>query len=203
MGNYRWLLDAGHGGVLNGKYTTAPAKMHRFNDGFEVMEGVINRCITGKLWNLLEARGIEFDLVYHEQIDIALETRVQIADRIFSKDKRCIYLSIHSNAGGGKGFEVFTSPGQNKSDLVAEVFCHNYLHHFPGRPLRSDRVDGDYDKEADFYVLRKTDCPALLVENLFFDNREEAEYLISELGQKEIARCLFDAIVEVETQKPI
>ena len=203
MSNYKWLLDAGHGGILNGKYTTAPAKMHRFPDGFEVMEGVTNRAIARKLWKLLEAQGIDFGLVYDEQLDTSLEARVAIADRLYAKDKRVIYLSIHSNAGGGRGFEVFTSPGQNRSDMVAEVFCNSYHRHFPNRPLRSDKADGDADKEADFYVLRKTDCPAVLVENLFFDNREEAEYLVSEVGQQEIAQCMFDAIMEVEKLKPI
>jgi N-acetylmuramoyl-L-alanine amidase len=107
-------------------------------------------------------------------------------------------LSIHSNAGGGTGFEVFTSPGQTKSDKVANVFCDNYKRFFPDFKFRAGYADGDADKEADFYVLRKTDCPALLVENLFFDNRSEAEFLLSESGQRQIADCLLHSIKECE-----
>ena len=204
MSNYKWLLDAGHGGILNGRYATAPAKQFKFPDGLEVYEGLINRQITNKLTTLLQSAGIDFALVYDEHLDTPLAERVAIADYIYAKYKNAIYLSIHSNAGGGKGFEVFTGKGQSNSDKIAFAFCVKYIEHFKNRfPLRKDESDGDADKEEDFYVLRKTDCPALLVENLFFDNREEAEFLISEVGQMAIAQCLFEAIKECETTKPI
>jgi N-acetylmuramoyl-L-alanine amidase len=198
MSKFKWLLDAGHGGILNGKYTTAPAKMHKFEDGLEILEGVINRKITALLWKKLDKEKIDFALVYHEQLDTPLQERVLIADRIYSKYKNAVYLSIHSNAGGGSGFEVFTSPGQSKSDRLANVFCDFYMTMLPAFKLRADYSDADADKEADFYVLRKTDCPAVLVENLFFDNRKEAEFLLSESGQEAIAECLFQAIKECE-----
>lgn len=203
VSNYKWLIDAGHGGLKNGVYVTAPAKMHRFGDGMEVHEGVINRKIASKLVVLLQAEGIDFGLVYDEIEDTPLKYRVEIADRLQEKYGNCIYLSIHSNAGGGKGFEVFTSVGQTKSDKVAHFFCEQYQKDFPNFAFRADHSDGDHDKEAEFYVLRKTDCPAVLVENLFFDNRLEAEFLISDVGQQLIAECLFKAIKMVETIKPI
>ena len=204
--NYLWLLDAGHGGVLNGIYTTAPAKMWRFNDGYTICEGVINRYITRKVYNQLNELGIDWMPVYDEHEDTRLEERVKIADRIYETDKRAIYLSIHSNANngkGGSGFEIFTSPGQTKSDKVANVFCETYQKFFPQFKFRRDFADGDADKEADFFVLRKTDCPALLVENLFLDNRPEAEFLHSPEGQQKIANCIVSSIQNVERLKPI
>jgi len=203
MSNYTWILDAGHGGERNGVYTTAPAKMHIFGDGMEIREGVINRAIAKLLYQKLQQEGINFALVYDDEEDTPLKERVDIADRLYAKNPNCIYLSIHSNAGQGKGFEVFTSKGQNKSDKVAYFFCEKYKEHFPYFAFRADQADGDADKEEDFYVLRKTDCPALLVENLFFDNRTEAEFLASDAGQEAIAECLFQSIKIVEQIKPI
>lgn len=200
---YKFLLDAGHGGMYKGKYVTAPSKMHVFPDGFTVYEGVVNRLITNKLADLLKSALLDYKLIHDGENDDALSVRVNRADAEYIKDKRCIYLSIHSNAGGGRGFEIFTSRGQTKSDKVAGIFCECYRSHFPDFHFREEQVDGDADKEADFYVLRKTDCPALLVENLFFDNRREAEFLMSEGGQQKIAECLFDCIKECETLKPI
>jgi N-acetylmuramoyl-L-alanine amidase len=69
--------------------------------------------------------------------------------------------------------------------------------------FREDRSDGDADMEEDFYVLRKTTCPALLVENLFFDNRREAEFLLSDVGRRQIAEALFTSIQYVEKYKPV
>lgn len=201
--NYLWLLDAGHGGMKNGVYTTAPAKQFIFDDGLAAYEGVINRKITEVVYKQLELKQIDFALVFDDVEDTPLSQRVTIADNVYRKDKRAVYLAIHSNAGGGRGFEIFTSKGQTTSDKVAAVFCEVYKQHFPSFLFRADMSDGDADKEADFYVLRKTDCPALLVENLFFDNRKEAEYLISEAGQLAIANCIVAAIEKVEQLKPI
>lgn len=203
MSNYLWCLDAGHGGIdKDGNYTTAPAKMHTFSD-FTIHEGVINRRICEILYKELELKAIDFALVYHDVEDTPLHKRVEIADSVFRKDNRAIYLSVHSNAGGGSGFEIFTSPGQTKSDKVANVFAETYQKFFPQFAFRKDYSDGDWDKEANFYVLRKTDCPALLVENLFFDRRPEAVYLSSEEGQRNIAKCIVQCIENVEKLKPI
>lgn len=203
MSVYKWLLDPGHGGIVAGKYVTAPRKMFTFPDGKVIQEGVVNRGITFRLINKLEAAGIEFRDIVDANDDVALSVRVNRADAEYMKDKRCIFLSIHSNAGGGSGNEIYTSRGQTKSDKIANIFCEVYQKLFPQFKFRAEQVDGDADKEADFYVLRKTDCPALLVENLFFDNRKEAEFLLSAEGQEAFAECLFQAIVKVETLKPV
>lgn len=204
MSNFLWILDFGHGGIdSNGKYTTAPAKQHQFPDGLLIQEGVVNRAIGRYVIQDLQFQGIDYAVVSDEVIDTPLETRVHRADAIYATDKRAVYLSIHSNAGGGSGFEIFTSPGQTKSDKIANIFCTIYQKHFPDYPFRSDKADGDADKEANFYVLRKTDCPSILVENLFFDNRHEAELLLSEAGQKLIASCILECIETVEKLKPI
>jgi N-acetylmuramoyl-L-alanine amidase len=203
MSNYKYLIDAGHGGIgKDGNYTTAPAKMYKHPE-FTIYEGEINRKIAKLVYLGLEARKIDFGLVYDDVKDTPLETRVAIADKAFAKDKRCIYISIHSNAGGGVGNEIFTSKGQTKSDKIANIFCTVYQERFKDRPFRADQVDGDADKEADFYVLRKTDCPAVLLENGFFDNLKEAEFLRSEAGQQAYADAILESIEMCEKLKPI
>jgi N-acetylmuramoyl-L-alanine amidase len=48
--------------------------------------------------------------------------------------------------------------------------------------LRKDTTDGDKDKEADFYIIKGANCPAVLTENLFQDNRKDVELLESQYG---------------------
>jgi len=57
--------------------------------------------------------------------------------------------------------------------------------------LRYDLTDGDKDKEAEFYVLRRTACPAVLVECLFFDNPEDYALLKDPEFVKEISWRMF------------
>jgi len=203
MSRYKWLLDFGHGGMIKDHYVTAPRKMFKFPDGLAIYEGAVNRQIGYKVVDLLEADLIDHEVISDYVEDLSLQVRVQKADNSYTKDKRCIFVSIHSNAGGGSGFEIFTSKGQTKSDTIAQIFFQVYKKSFPQFKFRTDQKDGDDDKEEEFYVLRKTDCPAILIENLFFDNRKEAEFLLSENGQREIANCIHECIKTVERLTPI
>jgi N-acetylmuramoyl-L-alanine amidase len=203
MSKFIYLIDAGHGGVdASGNYTT-PAKLNKrfkFPDGFEVLEGVSNRLLAKEIWQLLMREGIEFKLVYDEIQDWPLAQRVNLANRLQQKHKRCIYISIHSNAGKGTGFEVFTSPGQTVSDKYAELLCTLLEQKFKGRfPFRKDLADSDKDKEAKFTVLTETTCPSILVEYLFFDNRKDADFLMSVQGRKELAEITVEWIKQIET----
>ena len=51
--------------------------------------------------------------------------------------------------------------------------------------------DGDPDWEENFYILRHSLCPAVLVEQFFMDNKKALAYLNSDEGK----RNLIDVIV--------
>ncbi len=212
----KWIpvIDAGHGGIINGKYTTGDKKKYTFEadgdkEGFTIYEGVINREIGAKLIQLLQCENIPYhDLTVSVAQDMSLSERIKKANEIFTENQKTYFLSIHSNAvstsikGKGstaKGFEIFTSVGETKSDELAGITARWYKKSFPDYPFRVESRD-ELDKERNFYVLKNTRGPAFLVENLFFDNRKEAEFLISEGGQQRIANCLFNAIKDIYYQ---
>jgi N-acetylmuramoyl-L-alanine amidase len=205
MGRHLWVIDAGHGGIDNfGVYTTAPAKMHRFEDGFTVHEGVINRGIAHKLMKGLNNYPVDYRCIYDHAEDTPLPERARLANTLHARYGNCIGISIHCNAGKGSGFEFWTSRGKTLSDDVASVMYRKYLVHFPQHKFRSDWVeDGDPDKEADFYILKATTCPFVLPENLFFDYRKDAEQLVTSRMQQAIADALLDTIIEIEDKRLI
>lgn len=100
---------------------------------------------------------------------------------------KCALVSIHVNAGGGTGFEVWTSPGQTKSDKLADSWAAFIENAWPEVKFRKDMSDGDADKEANFTVLTKTSCPAILTENLFCDNANDCRLLLSEYFRDKLA----------------
>ncbi len=205
MSNYLWLIDAGDGGITgDGKYTTAPARMHTFDDGLVFHEGVNNRAIVNKLIADLEMAEFEYALIHDPVLDTPLVERVAKANKLHVMNKRCIYISLHSDVmpegshGKGSGFSIYTQVGGTKSDEIGQVFTDFYNNEFEDFKVRTDYSDGDAYKEENFYVLRKTFCPAILVENLFFDNRKEAEFLLSESGRERIADALFVSMSYIE-----
>jgi N-acetylmuramoyl-L-alanine amidase len=201
MSKYTWILDPGHGGMINGEYQTAGKRSPEWEDGSQYFEGVGNRDIVNRIFEKCVEAGITvFDIVDSEE-DIPLSKRVENANFLHSQTKNAIYVSVHSDAFDNPkahGYSVYTSVGQTKSDKVAEVFIEEMKAMFPGEKLRTDGTDGDQDKEAHFYVLKKTACPAILTENFFYTNPRECELLLSPEGREKIAQAHFNAILKIE-----
>jgi len=103
-----------------------------------------------------------------------LQLRCKIVNELVKQYKNCIYVSIHVNAAAsdGKwhdatGWEVYTSVGKTKADKLATCLYNAAKLNLKDKKMRIDLSDGDPDKEAHLYVLKNTNCPAVLTENFF------------------------------------
>lgn len=169
------VLDLGHGGLLNGKYTTGTAKMHRFPNGEVAYEGVINRMFGTHIGDFLKQMG--YNVVYtvdpSDPTDVPLWKRVAISNKLSKRD--AMFVSIHCNAFNSRahGTEIFTTKGKTMSDILADDIIEEVNRDCPELKMRWDMSDGDKDKEEQFYVIRKTKLYAVLLECLFFDNWED------------------------------
>jgi N-acetylmuramoyl-L-alanine amidase len=191
-----FIIDNGHGGVINGVPQTAGKRSPDFGDGI-LYEGVSNRRLAQKLTKRLELMGIDYFLLVPELEDISLAERVKRVNRLANLQKS-ILLSIHSDAfttEHAHGWSVYTTKGGTKSDDVATIL-YKYAK-AAGLHIRDDYSDGDPDKEADFYILRKTVCPAVLIENLFMTNKEDYKTLLSKEGQDKLTRVIVNSIKEI------
>lgn len=190
------LLDNGHGKETAGKRSPV------WSDGSQLFEWEFNRDIVRRIAEKLEADGIPYRVLVPEETDISLTERARRANDIAKENNGKAYvLSIHANAGGGTGWEVYTSPGQTPSDTIATVFFEEAGREFvpDGWRMRSDYSDGDPDKEANFYILTKTTCPAILTENFFMDTEKDCRFIMSEDGRERIANMHVAAIKRVLT----
>lgn len=197
MSKYLWLLDAGHGGVVNGIPQTAGKRSPNWDEGV-LYEGVSNRRIVSKVSELLSDACILHTIVTPEDIDISLGERVRRINAS-ARATKCIALSFHSDAfekESANGWSAYTYYGQTRADKVASVL---YKHAKKAKlKLRTDMSDGDPDKEANFKLCRETICPLVLIENLFMTNKKDYEFLMSEKGQNTISKLIFNAIKEIE-----
>lgn len=208
MERITWLLDPGHGGMIPDgegglKYATAPAKMHTFDDGFVLYEGVFNRQVIQFVKDIMKAKGMKYIDVVDSEYDIPLGDRVQKANQFYVEDKRCAYFSMHGNAANTKahGIEIYTSKGETTSDKYATVILEEIMKEFPDEKYRLDTwSDGDIDKEANYFVLKKTAMPAVLLEMWFFDNREDAEKMNNPEMRRRVAEAIVRAFESIEKQ---
>jgi N-acetylmuramoyl-L-alanine amidase len=207
--HYLWLFDNGHGGIIDGEYQTAGKRSPKWNDGTQLFEGEFNRSIVNRLVKLCKENNIECVNLVDTQKEVSLRKRTDAANDIYREQlqadgKTCIYISIHANGfnkESAHGWGVYTSIGETKSDKIAQILFNKAKVEFPDHKMRRDTRDHDDDKEANFWVLRKTVMPAILSENFFMTNRKECKLLLSEEGRNRIAKIHFQMIQEIESTK--
>ena len=190
------ILDNGHGMETPGKRSPI------WDDGKQLFEYEFNRDVVRRISAALNERKIENVILVPEWNDIPLADRAKRANDIAKGNKGgAILISVHANAGGGTGWEVYTSPGQTKADPLATMLYNEAEKEFApdGWKMRADHFDGDPDKEAQFYILTKTTCPAVLTENFFMDTEKDCLFIMSEDGRERIANMHVAAIKRVLT----
>lgn len=129
--------------------------------------------------------------------------RCKIVNDLQKVYKNCIYVSIHVNAAGNgskwmnaTGWSAYTSVGVTAADRLANCLYDAAKKNLKGKKLRTDNTDGDLDIESNFYVLKHTNCPAVLTENFFQDNKDDVNYLTSDEGFHEIVRTHVEGIIQ-------
>ena len=186
------ILDNGHGRETAGKCSP---------DG-RLLEYAYTRELVRLIAAELESRGLDVSRLVPEQEDIPLKERVSRANTLYQEaGKQAILISVHVNAAGNgstwfsaRGWEAWTSVGNTKADDLAS--CLYEAAGAAGFKLRKDETDGDPDKEGHLYILKHTLCPSVLTENLFQDNREEVDFLLSEVGKESITALHVEGITK-------
>lgn len=170
------IIDNGHGAETPGK--CSPDGRHR--------EWEWCRRAAKELSGRLAAAGIASALLVPENEDIALSERASRANKL-AREKNAILLSIHNNAAGNgsawhsaSGWCAFVCPnaGADARRLASLLADEAYASDLSGN--RAIPPCGYL--EANFAILRRTACPAVLTENMFQDNRADVAFLSSDEG---------------------
>ena len=203
------LIDSGHGYNTNGKQS--PLLSEDFKIGSEFTENgrfkewKYTRVISNDVVTKLKSMGYDARLVTPEDKDISLSERIRRINTICNKEgaSNVLLISVHANAVGdssewmqGKGWEAYTTRGKTISDKLADFLYKRADSNIKGRKIREDWTDGDRDKEADFYIIKKAKCAAVLTENFFYDNKDDLKYLTSEEGVHAVVRLHIEGIID-------
>ena len=197
------LLDNGHASSTPGKRSPV------LEDGRQFFEYEFNRDVVRRIADKLSALGIKYEILVPEvEKDVYLTERANRANKFVEKYgiNNCLFLSIHSNAAGhgdkwmtAKGWCCYTSKGETKSDEYAEIFMREAEKVLVPEGLTIRKYSSKkYSWEDNFTVLVKTKCHAVLTESLFYDNKEEVKYLLSDAGRDKIAELHVNAILQIE-----
>ena len=134
--------------------------------------------------------------------DVPLATRVLRANTRHTADRRCRFISIHANGwGDGATFNLAhgTSVFHYMTSRVGKEMAAALLKHVVQETgLKSRGVQANMSW-ANFYVLHKTVMPAILSENGFMTNLEDATNLMKDDFRQKVALAHFNFIKEMES----
>lgn len=181
------VLDSGHGGVDSGKVSV-------LGD----YEKDINLSIAQKLKDMLVAAG--YEVVMTRTDDEGLYSAGSSNKKNEDLKKRCdiidnsnavFAISIHQNSyheGNVKGAQVFYHKASEEGKVLAETMQSVLIEQLDETNKRQAKSNTDY------YLLRNTKVPTIIVECGFLSNYEEAKKLADDAYRKKVAQAIYMGI---------
>lgn len=186
------LIDNGHGENTPGKCSP---------DG-RLREWAYAREIADLVVFGLRKLGVDAERIVREDIDVSLAERCRRVNDAFREAKRsAILVSIHCNAAGSgkdwmkaQGWSVFVSDNASANskrlaDSLAKVAIEKGVNIRKPMPKQMYWVQN-------LAICRDSNCPAVLTENFFQDNKEDVEFLLSSEGKRVVAQIHIEGIMK-------
>lgn len=183
------VIDAGHGGMDPGKVGVNGT-----------LEKEINLAMAEKLKQLLEQNDItvvmtrtDDDGLYQENDANKKRADMQARVRILQEMAPVLAVSIHQNSftdNSSRGAQVFYYQGSEQGKLAADMIQE---------AMRRAIADGNHrmaKANADYYMLKKSPCPLVIVECGFLSNPEEEALLRTESYQRKVAWAIHLGVME-------
>ena len=170
------VVDAGHGGK-------DPGAMY---DGYNEKDFVLPMAL--EVGQRLEAAGCRVIYSRDDDTYITLSDRADLANELGAD----IFISIHANAMPQKpninGLETYCYKLGGQAEVLA-----NYVH---DAILEAASPEDRGVRTANYYVLRETDMPAILVETGYMSNADECQKLADAAYQKALARGIANGAID-------
>lgn len=169
------VIDAGHGGkdfgaTLNG-----------------LQEKIIVQTIAEKIKSQIKDENLEIVLLREGDHEMELSERVSKINNL----NPSLVISLHINSSENfnkNGIEAYISSNpkfydQSKAnaEIVIEKVAGNY---FSKGQVR----------KASFYILKNSNCPAMILDIGYLSNINDRNYIATEKGQTEIANKILEAV---------
>ncbi len=187
------VIDAGHGGFDPGKV------------GIQgTLEKDINLKIALKLKEFLEAE--HYQVVMTRDTDCGLygendsnKKRTDLSNRvkIINESNAFVAVSIHQNSfsqASSKGAQVFYYNTSGEGAKLANIMQET---------IKTTIGDGNHrvaKENESYYLLKKTNCPLVIIECGFLSNANEEAMLLTEEYQQKMAEAIKKGIMEYERQ---
>lgn len=186
--NYTVVIDAGHGGVDPGSigYKT------------KVKEADLNLKLSKILKKKLEDAGINVVMTREDENALADGTGksfkkkdMQMRKDIIKQVRPNMVISIHMNSytkHNLRGAQVFYDKTSDISKQIADSIQEEFIKGL----IRGNKCTSP----GDYFMLKCTSAPSVIVECGFLSNEDEEKLLLSDGYQERIVNCIYLGIVK-------
>jgi N-acetylmuramoyl-L-alanine amidase len=162
------VIDAGHGGFDRGGIP-----------GQRVSEKEMTLDVARRLKSVLAASGYRVVMTRDSDVFVPLGTRCAIANSY----RNAIFVSVHFNSATRSGASGIETYFYSRDSLSLASAIHHYV--AGGAPSDNRGV-----RRRGYYVLRRTNMPAVLVECGFLTNPSEAAYAQNASYRQKLAEAI-------------
>ncbi len=169
------VIDAGHGGRDFGAQIGVEQEK-------KIVESIANKI------GLLNSKG-EIEIVLLRENDNFMELSERVSK--INKINPSLLISLHLNASKNlneNGVNTYVS----KQNIFYEKSVENAKSLID--KISNEKLAKGEVKDANFFVIKNSKCPALVLEIGYLSNENDKTYLTSENGQNEIANKIFEFI---------
>ena len=174
-------IDAGHG------LHTAGKRCDKRYDAAETREWTLNNRIAKMVIEGLAPYKVE--IIRVDDFTGVTDTPLSVRANTANYNKADAYVSIHHNAGGGKGVETYVYLEKETKAMALAKAVHSSV------VAQTGNIDRGV-KSANFAVLRETNMPAILIECGFMDNAVDTPKILTDKYAKACAAGIVDGIVK-------
>lgn len=166
------VIDAGHGGHDRGGIP-----------GQRVSEKEMTLDVARRLKSVLAASGYRVVMTRDSDVFVPLGTRTAIAN----SQRNAIFVSVHFNSATRRGASGIETYFYGRDSLALASAVHHYV--AGGAPSENRGV-----RRRGYFVLRRTNIPAVLVECGFLTNPTEAAYAQNASYRQKLAEAIASGV---------
>ncbi len=179
----RILIDPGHGGSDSGAVSASG-----------IREKDLNLALAARLAKALKSAGFQVMMTRNSDRFATLDERAAMAEKTGAD----LFISVHHNSSAtnpdAAGMETFAPKADADTGISRSRHAHRLAFLIQQEQSGVNRSPGRGVKHAGFKVLRKTRCPAVLIEAGFVSNPAEVKKCASAEQQMLLARAIARAV---------
>jgi len=170
------ILDPGHGGQDGGATNN------------DILEKNLSLMYANEIKALIEAKGIQVEMTRGGDYKTSLQERVDLT----KNHQEALLISLHFNQSSeteAQGIETYYHAKDTRDGLLSKRFAQLF-----GTVLHNEALTNRGMRTSDFWILKNSECPTVLIELGFLTSRIDLARVSSETYRQRLCASIAESV---------